>query len=239
MIRTGTSGWYYDGWAGEFYPEDLPRGKWLEFYGEHFDAVEVNASFYRLPTRKMLESWKRRTGDDFVFVFKGSRLVTHRKRLKDVRGPLSRFHDRISLLKDRIGAVLWQAPGGMEKDLDRLEGFLDLLDRDYRHVMEFREESWFDEATYKLLREKDVSFCIVSCPDLPSVTEVTAEPAYLRFHGRDSWYSHDYSDQELGGWAGRIKLLGAEDTYCFFNNDQGAYAPRNCLSLRRMLEDRG
>ncbi|MFO8050814.1 MAG: DUF72 domain-containing protein [Thermoplasmatota archaeon] len=235
MIRMGTSGWYYDEWSGEFYPGDLKKKRWLEFYAEHFDTVEVNASFYRLPSEKMLKSWKKRSPEDFLFVLKGSRMITHKKRLKDAGDHLSRFYNRISLLKDKTAAVLWQIPGNIERDDRLLEDFLKELDQEYDNVLEFRDESWLDEEVYDVLEQYDTSFCIVDCPDLPSVMRVTSEPAYIRFHGKENWYSHDYSARELGGWATKISELEAENTFCFFNNDQGGYAPKNCLELKRML----
>jgi uncharacterized protein YecE (DUF72 family) len=198
--------------------------------------VEVNASFYRLPTEKMLKSWNKRGGKDFQFVLKGSRLITHRKRLREVDRQLEKFFNRISILKKKTGAVLWQLPGSIQRDDELLEEFCSKLPDDHRHVIEFRDESWFFENVHAILENHDVACCIVDCPDLPSKMEVTTDFAYVRFHGRDNWYNHDYSDQELGGWASRIKQLDTEDVYCFFNNDQGGYAPRNCLKLKKMLQ---
>lgn len=237
MIRLGTSGWYYDGWVGEFYPDDIEKREWLVYYSKHFDTVEVNASFYRLPFENMLKGWDRRTPDDFIFVMKGSRMVTHRKRLRNVESSLTTFYDRISMLGDKVGAVLWQLPPGIKRDDKLLENFLSELNPDFKNVVEFRDESWFDDGIYDLLREHGVSYCIVDCPDLPAVMKVTSDLAYIRFHGKDDWYNYDYSNQELGGWASRIKELDVKDVYIYFNNDQGGYAPKNCLSLKKMLND--
>ena len=237
MYRLGTSGWYYDEWAGTFYPEDVDKREWLSYYTDHFDTVEVNASFYRLPFKNMIKGWDNRTDDDFLFVFKGSRVVTHVKRLKDVKDQLDRFYDRISLIKHKTGAVLWQLPPGIRRDDDLLIGFIEDLNKEYRNVIEFRDESWFREDIFDLLRDHDVSYCIVDCPDIPSVMEVTSDMAYIRFHGKENWYSYDYSGQELGGWASKIKQLHAKDVFCFFNNDQGGYAPKNCEALKEMLTD--
>ena len=236
MYRFGTSGWYYDEWAGIFYPEDLDKSNWLEYYSKRFDAVEVNASFYRLPFKNMIKGWDRRTEDDFMFVFKGSRLVTHRKRLKGVKDQLDRFYDRISMIKEKTGAILWQLPPGIKRDDDLLSDFMEDLNVDYRNVIEFRDRSWFEDDVFDLMRDQNVSYCIVDCPDLPTVMETTSDLSYLRFHGNDSWYSHDYSDQELGGWATKIKSLDSSDVFCFFNNDQGGYAPKNCKTLREIVE---
>lgn len=236
MIRTGTSGWYYDEWAGDFYPEGLPKREWLNFYSNHFNAVEVNASFYRLPTENMLKSWNRRGPEGFLYVLKGSRLITHRKRLKDIDQQLEKFISRISILKEKAGPVLWQLPGRIKRDDDLLKGFCSKLPDEHRHVIEFRDGSWLADDVYDILKDHDIAYCIVDCPDLPSKMEMTTDFAYIRFHGRDHWYSHDYSDQELGGWASRIKQLDTDNVFCFFNNDQGGYAPKNCLKLKKMLQ---
>jgi uncharacterized protein YecE (DUF72 family) len=123
MIYLGTSGWYYEEWADRFYPGDLQKNKWLEFYAKIFNTVEVNASFYRLPSKNMIKGWKNKTPDDFLLTFKGSKLVTHNKKLKDSDGYLKKFFDRIKLAEKKVGVILWQLPPQLTKDIPLLEDF--------------------------------------------------------------------------------------------------------------------
>ncbi len=235
MIHLGTSGWYYDDWAGSFYPKDLKKGEWLAFYASQFDTVEVNASFYRLPFKNMVKGWKKKTPDDFLLTFKGSRVVTHRKKLKESKEYLHRFFNRIKIA-EKLGVVLWQLPPNLTKDLNRLEDFLRLLDSDMRQCVEFRHKSWFDKETYDLLKKYNVAFCIISAPKLPSEIQLTADFAYIRWHGVNDWYKHNYSKQELMKWAQKIKNLDVDDVFGYFNNDYQAYAPNNCLQLKELLK---
>ena len=235
MIHLGTSGWYYDDWTEAFYPTDIKKGEWLPYYAKKFDTVEVNASFYRLPFKNMVKGWRNKTPDDFLLTFKGSRVVTHRKKLNDVKEYLNRFFDRIKLA-EKIGVVLWQLPPNLKKDLNRLEQFLTLLDSDLKQCVEFRHESWFDDETYDLLGKYNVAFCIISAPKLPTPVEVTADFAYIRWHGVNDWYKHDYSKKELSKWADTIKDLDVDDIFGYFNNDYNANAPKNCLQLKDLLK---
>lgn len=235
MHFLGTSGWYYSHWAGRFYPEDLPKAQWLPYYCTKFTTVEVNASFYRLPSEAMVRGWRAKTPDDFVFAFKGSRIITHSKKLMDTSEYLARFYDRIGLVGKKLGVVLWQLPPSMKRDLSRLEGFLTELRPDIRQVIEFRHESWFTPESYALLEKYHVGFCIISSPRMPVVIKATASFAYIRWHGNALLYISNYSHAELEKWARQIRDLTVDDVYGYFNNDAFSFAPLNCLELKEIL----
>ena len=234
MLYLGTSGWYYEHWIDQFYPSDLSKSDWLSFYADRFNTVEVNASFYRLLFKNMIKGWKNKTPDDFLLTFKGSQLITHKKKLQDVEEYLNRFHQRIRLAK-KIGVVLWQLPPSLKKDIDRLESFLQLLDSDMRHCVEFRHKSWFDDGVFDLLRRYNIGFCILSAPKLPSMVQVTSDFAYIRWHGVNDWYQHDYTDVELKEWAETINSFDVDTVFGYFNNDYQGFAPKNCLTLKKIL----
>ena len=200
----GTSGWHYEDWKGLFYPNDLPRSRWLEFYSRYFPTVELNNSFYRLPSEKAFTNWRESVGDGFIFAVKASRFITHVKRLKDTEEPLHNFIQRANFLGGKLGPVLYQLPPNMKRNDDRLIAFLKVLPDSYRHVMEFRHESWFDEAVFQNLRNCGAGWCIFDMPDLTSPVVATADFAYVRFHGNVSLYSSSYSDKQLADWAKKI-----------------------------------
>lgn len=237
VIFVGTSGWNYPHWAGGvFYPAALSEGKWLEYYAEFFNAVELNVTFYRLVQKKTFENWRIRTPKDFCFAAKGSRIITHIKKFKTSKEPLDLFTNNVSGLKEKLGAVLWQLPPAFKKDLKLLEAFLKLLKKRQRQAFEFRNESWFDEEVYSLLKKYNAALCIAHSGRFPCVKEVTADFLYLRFHGSESLYSSNYSDKELREWAGFVGKYRDKDIFAFFNNDACAYAIKNALKFKEFLE---
>jgi uncharacterized protein YecE (DUF72 family) len=235
-IFVGTSGWTYDDWAGRFYPEGVKGSERLGFYVTKFDTVEINATFYRLPTQTMLDAWNRRLPASFQLVVKGSRVVTHLKKLSDCQEPLQLFLDRAGQLKT-LRVILWQLPPSLHKDLGRLSRFLSLLPRQVRHALEFRHGSWWDEEVAETLQQYNVSFVAVSHPKLPDTIYPTTDFLYLRFHGRgQQLYRYNYSEKELQGWANQVKQhLDDRTVYAFFNNDFEAHAPRNAETFRTLL----
>ena len=236
----GTSGWHYSHWAnGVFYPEGLSQNKWLQYYIKFFNSVELNVSFYRLPAKKTFENWNKRTPKNFYFIAKGSRFITHIKRLKDCKEYLALFFANLIGLKDKLACVLWQLPPGLKKDKVRLESFLKLL-KDKRslktkHAFEFRHVTWFDNQIYDLLKEYNFCLCIADSDFWPCVKELTANFIYLRFHGRGGLYSGNYSNKELEEWAYFAKGT-KRDIFTFFNNDAYGYAVKNALRFRELLE---
>jgi len=239
----GTSGYNYPHWwNGVFYPADLPQKKWLEFYTEYFDTVELNVSFYRLPKKEVFESWYKRTPKKFLFAVKGSRFITHIKRLQDCREPLSLLLTNASPLKEKLGALLWQLPPRFKFRKERLEEFCVLLStlprsKLHRHAFEFRDESWFCDEAFRILEEFDFAFCIAHGSGLPSLEKITSGLIYLRLHGGDVLYGSDYSDKELREWARKIQdWRGKGKTvFVYFNNDAYGFAVKNGLTLKKLV----
>ncbi|MEF8848274.1 MAG: DUF72 domain-containing protein [Candidatus Thermoplasmatota archaeon] len=236
MFYLGTSGWYYDHWKGLFYPEKIEKKDWLPYYSKKFNTVEVNASFYRLPFKNMVKGWYNKTPDNFLLTFKGSRIVTHRKKLKNVEDYLEKFYSRIQLSKEKLAVVLWQLPPFLKRNDEKLKNFLSILNKEIKQVVEFRHPSWFTKEVYKILKKYDIGFCVVSCPDFSTPVISTTDFAYIRWHGKDKWYRSNYSKKDLKKWASKIKKLDVDEVYGYFNNDYNAYAPKNCLQLKEMLK---
>jgi len=234
----GTSGWYYRHWEGRFYPEGLPSTEWLSYYTRHFSTVEVNASFYRLPFKGMVTGWLRRTPPGFRFVFKGSRRVTHVLKLRSVHESVNLLLERLAPLKERIACILWQLPPSLRQDLPLLGEFLAQLPAGYRYAIEFRHASWIHEQCLQLLAQHRVAHC-TSAPGLPCNPTVTADFAYIRFHGISSWYNYDYTEEDLCWWRNEIRRIGgkAEQVFAFFNNDFEAHAASNALRLQELLAE--
>ncbi len=232
----GCSGFNYDDWKGRFYPEDTAKKRWLEYYAEHFNSVEINASFYRLPKQKTLKNWYERVPDSFRFTLKGSRYVTHAKKLNNPSDPVTTFYKRAEVLQDKLGCILWQLPGNLQKDMEKLKGFCSALSNNFRNVIEFRHSSWFDDEVYDVLSESRVAFCMLSAPDgLTTGAVQTSDIMYLRFHGKDDWYSYRYSDGELQHWANTVVRQSPREAYMYFNNDVDANAPDNAGKLQQLI----
>ena len=239
MIRIGCSGWNYQHWRdGVFYPPRFAPRRWLGFYAEHFDTVEINMTFYRLPRDTAVAKWVEETPPDFIFAVKMSRYVTHIKRLRDLPPSLGLFYSRIRPLVDtpKLGPVLWQLPATFQRDDERLAQALAQLPRG-RHCFEFRHESWFAPEVYELLRRHEVALVIGDTPKRPFQShELTADWTFIRFHEGTRGRFSNYSESELEEWAQRIERWAASgDVYAYFNNDRNGYAVRNALWLKERL----
>lgn len=235
--RIGCSGYHYDAWKNKFYPEGLEKEKWFDYYTEHFDTVEINNSFYKLPEKKNFETWYKNSPDKFLFTLKGSRYVTHMKKLKNIEDPVQEFQKRASLLKEKLGCILWQLPGNQHMDLKKLEKFGEVLSNEFTHVIEFRHETWFHPEVYDLMNDKKLTFCILSAPNgLPAKVVSTSDTGYMRFHGKTDWYRYDYSEKELHDWYMRLSHLNVKKLFIYFNNDYMAHAPGNALTMKKMIE---
>ncbi len=236
VYHIGTSGWHYDDWRQRFYPPKLPRADWLGFYAERFDTVELNNSFYRLPSEKAFGNWRDSTPAGFCFAVKASRYITHVKRLKDAEEPVEKFMERAEILGDKLGPMLYQLPPNMHRDDERLEGFLKILPGKIKSVVEFRHDSWLKEEVFDILRGYGAGLCVFDMPLLRCPLAATAGFAYIRFHGSEGLYSSSYySDEEMAEWAGRLAALAVNDMYIYFNNDVSGYALDNAGTIRRLL----
>lgn len=235
-VYVGTSGWTYDDWSGPFYPEDVKGPDRLSFYAQRFNSVEVNASFYRTPTQPMIDAWNRRLAARFHLVLKGPRMVTHRKKLRDCRGPLEMFLGRALQLRT-LRVILWQLPPSLHKDVARLDEFLSGLPEKVRHAVEFRHASWWDDEVAATLSRHAAAFVAISHPQLSNAFYPTTDFLYLRFHGvGPQLYRYDYSREELADWVARLNPhLPGRTLYAFFNNDYHANAPRNAAVFEELF----
>jgi len=235
IYHLGTSGWSYPEWVSLFYPEDLSSKDWLSFYSQHFSSVEINMTFYRFPKPDTLKSWLDKTPPNFTFTLKANRQITHLKKIRNVQHEVRYFYILANSLKEKLGCILFQLPPSIHFDLTLLQDFLASLSPDYKNVIEFRHESWYQESVYDLLRSAKVTFCIVSSAKVPGTMIETADTAYVRFHGLTGEHRHNYTDDELKEWAEKIKMIQARECFIYFNNDYQANAVTNAKTLEPLL----
>ncbi|HUR64725.1 MAG TPA: DUF72 domain-containing protein [Chitinophagaceae bacterium] len=235
-IYIGTSGWHYKHWIGTYYPAGTKEKDQLSLYSKDFDTVEINNSFYHLPAIKTFKNWSLVTGSHFQFAVKGSRYITHMKKLKVLKAEIDRFLKRIDKLGPKAGPVLFQLPPHWKVNEERLSQFLSRLSRRYHYVFEFRNNTWYDEKVYDLLRRNNCAFCIYELAGHLSPLVVTANFVYVRLHGPGDKYQGSYTITQLKKWAGHCKgwLKEGKDVYVYFDNDQAGYAAFNALKLREM-----
>ena len=237
-IYIGTSGYSYTHWKNIFYPPSLASNLWLSFYARHFNSVELNVTFYRLPKKETFASWAKKTPSDFRFVLKGSRFITHIKRLKDPEKPLALFFSTAKSLEKKISAVLWQLPPTFKADPGRLDNFLNSLKayKKYRFIFEFRHSSWFNENIYTILKKHNACFCFADPSPKENTYPITSDTVYLRFHG-EQLYTSNYPLSQLKKWAdlSRQWLKKAKFFYAFFNNDSCGYAIKNALKFKELI----
>jgi uncharacterized protein YecE (DUF72 family) len=234
--RIGCSGWNYDDWRGTFYPKGVPQPSWLEHYAKTFSTVEINATFYRLPTEKTVRTWAGSTPAGFCFAVKTSRYMTHVYRLKEPKkGGTGLFFEKLEPLREagKLGPVLWQLPENFKRDDERLAGALRRAPAG-RHAFEFRHESWFTEDVYALLREHGAALVVSDHPKWPFQTrELTTDWTYVRLHYGRRGRGGNYSGSEIATWKRRIAAWRSRvDVYAYLNNDWKAYAVRNAEALQ-------
>jgi uncharacterized protein YecE (DUF72 family) len=220
-LYVGTSGYSYKEWKGTFYPDDLPDKQMLRYYGERFRSVEINNTFYRMPTASVLEAWAKEVPADFKFVLKASQRITHHQRLKDADDSVSYLLKVAGALKERLGPLLFQLPPFLKKDAPRLREFLALLPSDRRAAFEFRHQSWFDDEVFGLLRDRQAVLCIAEAEndlEIPFVS--TADWGYLRLR------RPDYGDTELKEWAKRVREQNWREAFIFFKHEEEGKGPQ-------------
>lgn len=236
---TGCSGFHYDDWKDTFYPSDLTKEEWLSYYAQYFKTVEINNSFYSLPEADKLKKWHEQTPGNFRFSMKGSRYVTHMKKLindSDVREGVKKFYHAVEPLQGKLGCVLWQLPGNQHRDDEKLEDFCSLLSSNFKNVIEFRDLSWFQDPVFEILENHDISYCIISAPDdLPEDIRATTDTAYVRFHGKSDWYNYNYSKKEIKEWQQKLQNINARRIYLYFNNDVKVRAVKNAKSMKVVM----
>lgn len=236
-IRIGCSGWAYKHWRGLFYPDGVPQRCWFDFYAGHFDTVEINNSFYRLPPAETFASWRDQAPPGFCYAVKANRFLTQAKKLKDCGEPLDRMMAAVRALGDRLGPILYQLPPRFGINLERLESFLRLLPRDAVNVFEFREKSWLTDETLALLDRHGASFCAHDMAGSATERRAVGPVAYVRFHGAGGKYWGRYSDEALRGWADWMagEARSGRPVWAYFNNDIGGHAIHDARTLKAMV----
>jgi uncharacterized protein YecE (DUF72 family) len=238
-VHIGCSGWVYPHWRELFYPKGVPQRAWLSYYAEHFDTVEVNNTFYRLPSPSAVQGWAEQSPEGFCFAVKISRYMSHIKRLTTVETGLRRFYEPLGPLtgSGKLGPLLWQFPENFHRDTERLAGALEALPPG-RHAFEFRHESWFADDVYGLLERHGAALVIgdessrwVSAPRVR-----TADWTYIRFHHGSRGRHGNYSESEIDTWARRLSQWRRDtEIYAYFNNDWQGFAIRNAKRLKAKL----
>lgn len=226
-IAAGTSGYAYPEWKPAFYPQELAQKNFLKFYAERLDTVEINNTFYRFPSEKVLQTWRDETPDGFTFAVKATQKITHYGRLRDVGQLTADFVERCGQLGPKLGPILFQLPPNMKRDDQRLGGFLNELPRGPRYAFEFRHESWFDEAVFAALRERGTALCVSEGEKLDAPRELTADFSYVRLR------KEDYADSELDDWAAWIttQRLAGRDVYVYLKHDDRGDSPERALRV--------
>ena len=240
-IRVGTSGWQYDDWRGAVYPAGVPTSRWLEHYVRWFPTVEVNATFYRLARETAARGWTETAPPGFEFALKGSRFITHMKKLKEPAGPIERYFEPLRPVLGRTAVILWQLPPNWRRNVERLDAFLAALPTGPRYAVEFRDEDWFHPDCYEVLDRHGAAHVWLSS-SLTDRHELvrTGDHVYVRFHGlSEDAYRHDYTPEELEPWADRLREVAADGTpaWVYFNNDYEGHAVRNARTLVDLLGD--
>jgi uncharacterized protein YecE (DUF72 family) len=236
-IRIGCSGWNYAHWRGLFYPAGLPQRRWFGFYAEHFDTVEINNSFYRLPKAETFDKWRAAAPPGFCYAVKANRFLTQAKKLKDCAEPLARMMAPFRALGDRLGPILYQLPPRFRINLERLDQFLTLVPKDVVNVFEFRDRSWHVPETFALLDRHGAAFCVHDMAGSASERIAIGPAAYVRFHGAGGKYWGRYAEETLLSWADWVvaEAKAGRPVWAFFNNDVEAHAIHDALTLKAMV----
>jgi uncharacterized protein YecE (DUF72 family) len=240
-IFIGTSGWTYDSWRGPFYPRDVPKKRWLNWYGEQFCSTEVNGSFYRTPSLEAVRAWREDTPKGFVFAWKASKFITHWKRLGDTsKNSIELMETRLKVLGPKVGPVLFQLPARFKADRERLASFFKMLPRRYEYAFEFRDASWYEGRILELLTDNNIALCLSDHHDAPAPWEVTAKHVYIRAHGPTGKYHGRYRPTTLADWAKKIRSWKRRrlTVYCYFDNDVKSAAPKDARRLIELLANK-
>lgn len=238
-IKIGTSGFYYDHWRGVFYPEDLSRTHYFDYFVEQFPTVELNSTFYHLPRSGTVEHWAEKSPEDFLFALKASKQITHYRKLKDVEHLLYLFLHLIKPLKAKLAAILFQLPPSLKKDTRLLAAFLKLLPSGYRFAIEFRNESWQDDEVLEILEAYNVAFCLNDFKQRRIEPLTSADFTYLRLHGPTGRYGGSYDDATLRGYAKMLLEFAHRQKalFVYFNNDFEANAVKDARRLQELVRE--
>jgi uncharacterized protein YecE (DUF72 family) len=232
----GTPGWNYKHWLGTFYPPQVKTSEQFQYYQQFFSTVEINNSFYRLPSKEIFTNWRKTASNHFLFSVKANRYITHMKKLKDPGATLRQFMSHALALKEKLGPVLFQLPPGWKINTDRLNEFLQNLPSSARYVFEFRNPTWYHQDVFALLKKYNCAFCIYELEGHVTPFETTADFVYIRLHGPGAKYQGNYSEQTLKQWSRYCKnWLKTKDVFVYFDNDDAGYAAFNAKRLQELL----
>lgn len=236
--KIGCSGYHYTDWKRIFYPENIAQKKWFEYYSEHFNSLELNVTFYRFPRLHFLQSWYKRSPDNFSFAVKAPRLITHYKKLNDAQEALHNFYDVARRgLQHKLGCVLFQFPSSFVYEDHRLERIINLLDHSMQNVVEFRHASWWQQKVFDAFTQNNITFSGISHPQLPDRVIKTSDIIYYRFHGVPHLYSSRYDMHELERIAMEMhNMEGIREAFIYFNNTAEATAVINAKQFQELCE---
>lgn len=231
-IYIGTSGWSYNHWKENFYPKEIKSKEWLHYYSSVFSTVEINSTFYRLPSVSTINNWYDQVPNDFLFSIKASRYITHLKWLIDCEESIDFFYKITSGLKTKIGPILFQLPPSFKINKERFIEFIENLNMDYDHVFEFRHPSWFVDDIYELMQKRKIALCITDLNGKLSPEVITSHFTYIRLHGPKTAYQGSYGPSKLKLWKKKIENWGSDKSvYCYFDNDEKGYAIQDAKTL--------
>ena len=236
-IHIGCSGFYNKLWKGIFYPEDMAGKDWFGYYCNHFTTFEINATFYKFPTLRIMQNWYHKAPENFIYAVKAPKIITHLKRFKDCEEEIKSFYEVISNgLTEKLGPVLFQLPPSFSYSEERLHLVTSALDPKFKNVVEFRHESWWRDDVYKTLAEKNLTFCSVSYPKLPDAIIENNAMGYVRLHGNTRLFYSEYDIIEIENLYSHIASKNFKEVYVFFNNTASSAGIINALQLKAIVK---
>lgn len=234
----GCSGWQYEHWQGKFYPKDLPKEKWFEFYQKYFNTVEINSTFYHFPKPSFVKKWYKNSKENFYFSLKLPRIISHVKKFRNTENLMKNFYNISSNLKEKLACILIQLPPFLKYSKEKLSEIISQINTEINHAIEFRHISWFNEEVFEILEQNNIIYCIISHPDLPTIFRKTSDKVYIRFHGKHFLYADNYSKEELQKFYEEVLKLKPKEVSAYFNNDFNAYAVYNALYFKKLFENK-
>lgn len=235
-IHIGCSSFYNSNWKPEFYPEGLPKSKWFDFYCQHFSTYEMNGTFYKTPTLKVMQNWYGKSPENFIYAVKAPKIITHLKKFKDCAEEINTFYEVCKEgLKEKLGPILFQLPPSFHYSEENLELVLQNLNSDFKNTVEFRHESWWKDEVFEILGKHKIIFCNVSHPTLPDSISKTNSIGYLRFHGSPKMFYSSYSNDYLKEIKSKIAENSFEEFYIYFNNTASIAGVLNALEMKKMF----
>jgi len=236
-ITIGCSGFYNRQWKGVFYPEDMPSKEWFAFYCEHFNTYEINATFYKFPTLRVMQNWYKKAPEGFIYAVKASKQITHIKKFDDCKEEINQFYAVIKEgLVDKLGCVLFQLPPSFSYSEERLHNITTSLNPDFKNVVEFRNESWWRDDVYEALAQHNITFCTVNYPKLPKTVIATTPTVYVRLHGNPKLFYSEYSEVELKELHEDIlNQKELSEVYIYFNNTASSAAIINAQQFKKLV----